>query len=329
MEEDNMVIKIPSKNIYHQTSIEDGAGNKLKGVQIESNVFENKTGAASNELTLRINEKWQGGITYAYVGNGNSNEYRLNPIYDGNNVYAEGVIKIDAKKYSIVTSTTASGKISLKSHELRVVKKYAQTNLSDSSEKTYEIVNGEDSVDTFDIMSIDDKTISIYCYILARTFNSPIYTYATSITVSIVGDYFEESQEELKSGTFDNGESDFSLPSNELENTANTFSGENFSQKKLVDVLDKHSNGKEVYELKCSVSDYYDKDGNISISLSDSAYPMAFEKYMIVEPYIHTSRGEVPLSTNTDGTPKQFEVIGVDFSYRGVVWQELTIQEYV
>ena len=101
----------------------------------------------------------------------------------------------------------------------------------------------------------------------------------------------------------------------------------------LQNVVRKYKNGKETYKLKCSIGDYYYTSGSLAIFPLDDAYenklPATFKKHDIVEPWIYTSKGEVPLSEKADGTAKQFEVIGIDYSYAGVVWQELTLQEYI
>jgi hypothetical protein len=94
-------------------------------------------------------------------------------------------------------------------------------------------------------------------------------------------------------------------------------------------IIRKYGKGKEVYTIKCSVGEYYDIYGAKAIDPYDTNYPATFEKHEIVEPYVFTSQGEVPLSEKADGTPKRFEIIGIDFSYKGVVWQELTLQEYI
>ena len=138
-----------------------------------------------------------------------------------------------------------------------------------------------------------------------------------------------ESNQEIASLTPQPSEHIFSLPTNELENLSNTYDGLNFTSSKLSKVVNKYKNGKEVITLKCSGSNYYDVDGNLVICPTDRNYPMTFSKYDIVEPYVFTVNGEVPLSSKMNGDPKQFEVIGIDFSYSGVFWQELTLQEYV
>lgn len=121
----------------------------------------------------------------------------------------------------------------------------------------------------------------------------------------------------------------FSLPSNELVQTGNTINGNNLNTLILENVVNKYANGKEVYTIKCSVGEYYDIYGAKAIDPYDTNFPATFEKHDIVEPYVFTSQGEVPLSEKADGTPKQFEIIGIDYSYKGVVWQELTLQEYI
>lgn len=152
-------------------------------------------------------------------------------------------------------------------------------------------------------------------------------SYVLSDTITVEGNYylpFETSEEYGESfGT------NFSLPSNELVQSANTLNGNELYPTLLENIVKKYSKGKEVYTIKCSVGEYYDIYEAKVIDPYDANCPATFEKHEIVEPYVFTSRGEVPLSEKADGTPKRFEIIGIDFSYKGVVWQELTLQEYI
>ena len=120
----------------------------------------------------------------------------------------------------------------------------------------------------------------------------------------------------------------FTLPSNEWVQESTEFMGDPLADTLSDRILGNYEKGKEVYLIKCSVGNYYDVDGNINISIDAAGLPMMFQKYQRVEPYIFTSKGEVPLSKDENGNPKVFEIIGTDFSYNGVPWQELTIQEY-
>lgn len=153
--------------------------------------------------------------------------------------------------------------------------------------------------------------------------------YLMSETITIEGlCYFTEGVEFTLG---DNIISTIYLPTNELVQEINTIGGGNTELYKYIvnKVSEKYSNGKEVYTIKCSIAEYYSMDGSLAISLDNDLLPSNFEKYDIVEPYVFTSNGEEPLSVNADGVPKRFEIIGIDYSYKGVVWQELTIQEYV
>jgi hypothetical protein len=56
--------------------------------------------------------------------------------------------------------------------------------------------------------------------------------------------------------------------------------------------------------------------------------PMLFNIYDKVVPMKYLTTGtDVPLSTNPDGTPKEFIVIGQKITSKGAVFQELTLQE--
>lgn len=118
--------------------------------------------------------------------------------------------------------------------------------------------------------------------------------------------------------------------SNELLQTSNYL---NTVDSKAIDTdygktLTEYSNGKETATLLCSISDYYDDNKNKVIAIDNSTNKMCFRMYDIVEPYVFGANGQdKPLSRNKDGSPKQFQVLGVKPIYDGAVWQELTLQE--
>ena len=118
--------------------------------------------------------------------------------------------------------------------------------------------------------------------------------------------------------------------SNELLQTSNYL---NTVDCKAIDTdydntLTEYSNGKETATLLCDISDYYDESGNKVIAIDNSTNKMCFRMYDIVEPYVFgANRQDKPLSKNKDGSPKQFQVLGVKPIYDGAVWQELTLQE--
>lgn len=122
------------------------------------------------------------------------------------------------------------------------------------------------------------------------------------------------------------------LPTNELVQGGNYYGyiSTNYSDKFIAEVYDRYKNGKETATLLCLVGKYYDLEGNLVVDADneDESIPPLLKKYDLVVPYIHTSNGEVPLSTDKDGNAKQFQIIGVNFSYRGIARQEIVIQEY-
>ncbi len=115
----------------------------------------------------------------------------------------------------------------------------------------------------------------------------------------------------------------FSIERNELLQTTNTYNGLNAIENNYANVINAYKNGKETATLLCSVDNYYDKDGNEVISIKNDK-PMLFKRHDIVIPYIGKDK---PMSTYSDGTPKSFMVLKSHIYSKGVVWQELTIQE--
>jgi hypothetical protein len=91
-------------------------------------------------------------------------------------------------------------------------------------------------------------------------------------------------------------------------------------------VVGKWQKGKESAKMRCSISDYYDENGEkvidiksekMSFNIGDNVIPMVFGE----------NRIDRPMSKNADGSAKVFRVCGIKFIYDGAVWQELTLQE--
>lgn len=319
------VIKIPSKNIYSVSGDSILLKNKIANAQINSNRFVEQNGDVTEEnlTTTFWSQKSTEDATLAYVGtNTDINKFQFPRV---SLVAGEGragaTITLDLKQLSnIITEETSSGELKITSHKLKSVKKWTS---SLSYNNSQEIIGVYEPT----IKSIDGRKITLYYELSMQTRVGDIDFYLLEDTISIVGKYYESNQE-IASLTTQPSEHIFSLPTNELENLSNTYDGLNFTSSKLSKVVNKYKNGKEVITLKCSASNYYDVDGNLVICPTVRGYPMTFSKYDIVEPYVFTVNGEVPLSSKLNGETKQFEVIGIDFSYSGVFWQELTLQEY-
>lgn len=157
--------------------------------------------------------------------------------------------------------------------------------------------------------------------------------YILSETISIEGQCIKETEPTV--AKYDEEaivNNTLKLPTNELIQGGNYYvnDSKNYSDKFITEVYEKYKNGKETATLLCLVGKYYDLEGNLVVDAdnADESIPPLLKKYDLVVPYIHTSNGEVPLSTDKDGNAKQFQIIGVNFSYRGIARQEIVIQEY-
>ncbi len=122
-----------------------------------------------------------------------------------------------------------------------------------------------------------------------------------------------------------------SFPPTELETTILLAISKSFYSDDLVGesykkTLDNYKDGKETATIRCSISKYYDE--NDILMISDENGKMSFDIYDVVTPYTYGGEGkDVPFSLKKDGTPKNFQVVGIKFIYDGAVWQELTLQE--
>lgn len=126
------------------------------------------------------------------------------------------------------------------------------------------------------------------------------------------------------------GNKPFSIEGSEIMQTSNFYETEGNSAiyQGYNSTLSAYKNGKETATILCSISDYYDLNGNKLISINNDIEKMAFEIGDIVIPMVYDSSGnDIYMSKKQDNKPCQFRVCGVRFYYNGAVWQELSLQE--
>lgn len=162
-----------------------------------------------------------------------------------------------------------------------------------------------------------------------------IRTRLNTLDFSFYLDYFEDEGQQTSHIITDESEKDDTLiNSNDLIQANNyyygLFNGEpdetvDHSFFILEEVARRYANGRECFEIECLFNDYYDENGNKVFSKDDlSAH---FNKYDVIIPYVNKKGQTVPLRVNEDGTPKKFRIIGISYSYDGLLKQKLSVQE--
>ena len=141
--------------------------------------------------------------------------------------------------------------------------------------------------------------------------------------------------------TYGNGKTPFSLEGNELLQLGNTITNQKATEYLANLVLDQYKNGKETATLVCSIDDYFEFDENstdykgskrISISGEKDSYgnkfPMFFEIGDEVVPMLYGANGkDFYMSKHNDETPKTFKVVKNKIYGKGIIRQELVVQE--
>lgn len=147
---------------------------------------------------------------------------------------------------------------------------------------------------------------------------------------SISGDT-EEYENKSITKKFGDGSDYYEMPSNELFQTTTKTSGVPITEINANKLIKDFRNGKETYELLCSVKEYYNEDGTLAISTKGQVggkTKMLFDIGDEVIPYKPTAAGDKPISYKKDGkTPKTFIVVGVTPIFDGAVWQRLNLVE--
>lgn len=151
-----------------------------------------------------------------------------------------------------------------------------------------------------------------------------------SYTFSIRGD-IEEYESKNITKTFGDGSDYYEMPSNELFQATTKISSVPITEINANNLIKDFRNGKETYELLCSVKEYYNEDGTLAISTKGEVggkTKMMFDIGDEVIPYKSTAAGDKPISYKKDGkTHKTFIVVGVTPIFDGAVWQRLNLIE--
>ena len=188
-------------------------------------------------------------------------------------------------------------------------------------------------------------TAFIYCYshiilsIVTETLSSGNWkqtetkkVYDTSATLysgntnsPVLRFYIDNSYDVKSTITVGNSKSAYSLPSNDLFTNTATVSNQKLGDYVANQIIAEYANGKETATLLCSISNYYDENGN-QVKF-DNGEDMTFNIYDEVVPMVYDSSGiDVPMSQTEYGKAKGFTVLGVEIFYDGAVWQRLTLQ---
>jgi hypothetical protein len=180
---------------------------------------------------------------------------------------------------------------------------------------------------------------SIILYILTETLSNGTWkqtqseiVYDTSATLygntdSPVFRFYIDNSYDVKSTiTVGDAKSAYSLPSNDMFTNTATVSNQKLGDYVANQIIAEYANGKETATLLCSISNYYDENGN-QVKFDDGE-DMTFNIYDEVVPMVYDSSGiDVPMSATQYGQAKSFAVLGVEISYDGAVLQRLTLQE--
>lgn len=182
-----------------------------------------------------------------------------------------------------------------------------------------EIINGKDIAARVRKFRIARQVLEAEEYsqddiVQGGTFKFPVYTFLDNGTETI---------------STTNGVEGEKIPSNDLIQTFSYKEGESIStplgQYILDEVKKRYSNGIECFEIECLFNSYYDETGDLVFDGNDMGNH--FNKYDLIIPYVMKKGEKVPLRKNADGTPQKFRIIGISYSYDGLLKQKLSVQE--
>lgn len=172
-------------------------------------------------------------------------------------------------------------------------------------------------------------------FVLLNSFLSGDRALSTAATVA-KGKYYVDSEDILYSRSLVDQTYPLSpqtIPSNELlQNHSVANFGEPIPHYVWLtnEISRKYGLGVDCCEVECSFSDYFSEDGEKMIDASGVLSAVqGFSRYDVVIPYIQKGDKTVPYKTDGDGNPKQFKVVGIKYSYNGILRQLLCLQEHI
>lgn len=152
------------------------------------------------------------------------------------------------------------------------------------------------------------------------------------LTFSVYGDT-EEYKVASNNRSYGTGNDYFKMSTNELMQETAELDEVPVVEANANAIIREYKNGKETYELFCSVGDYYDIFDNMAVSttkLIGDKTKIIFDIGDIVIPYKPSASGDKAISYMKNGkTPKSFKVVGNTPLFDGAVWQLLNLLEEV
>ena len=171
-----------------------------------------------------------------------------------------------------------------------------------------------------------DIYFPVYCFDIDKSDEGEVNGFAvTNISASITAEVYDFSTQASKSyGT----EPIIDIISNEFFQGDVNKDGTSIFTVMSQNITSKYADGKETATVLCSISDYYDENGEKKISADGYLENMVFSIGDKVVPMVLGENGiDRPISYYPNGEKKDFRVCGVKPFYDGAVWQELTLQE--
>jgi hypothetical protein len=92
----------------------------------------------------------------------------------------------------------------------------------------------------------------------------------------------------------------------------------------LENVERKYGKRIECVELECLFNKYYDEQGNL---IYNGDYLQCFEKYDTIIPYVMRQGKREPFRLDENGNPMVFRIIGIEYSYDGLLKQKLHLHQ--
>lgn len=175
------------------------------------------------------------------------------------------------------------------------------------------------SLSLFSNHAIVELTISPSKYSPEAGFDP--YMWFRNVRIYLKTTYYTDEDEE-KSYTTSETKQPKLLTANKFIQTESTYAGKDLSTEILDTIKSRYANPIKCLEMECLLGEYKDNDGNVILAKGD-----LFKKYDTVIPYVIRNGKKEPYSIDDNGEPSSFEIVGVEYSYRGLFRQKLYLQE--
>lgn len=151
---------------------------------------------------------------------------------------------------------------------------------------------------------------------------SAVVSYIRNVIISLKTTHYTDDGSYEKRYSTEEKPKYKSLTTNNFIQTKSTYVGKDLAEEILDKIKSQYSKPIKCFTMECLPGEYYNIYGGVALSKKE-----LFRKYDTVIPYVFINGKKRPYSTDGNGNASLYKIIGIEYSYKGILRQKLYLQE--